>query len=141
MRLLPRNYSSNLFDDFFNDPFFTRAFDSSKTDLMKTDIKDQDDRYLLDIELPGFQKEDVHVELKDGYLTISASHTEEKDETDRKYIRKERHSGSCQRSFYIGNHVNQNDIKASFENGILKLSIPKQAPKAVEDTHNYIPIE
>lgn len=143
MRLLPRNYAMNLFDDFFNDPFFSRSFEDSKSALMKTDIKDQGDSYLLDIEIPGFKKEDVRAELKNGYLTISASHTEEKEENDEanRYVRKERYSGSCQRSFYVGENIRQEDIKAAFENGILKLSVPKQAPKAIEETHNYIPIE
>lgn len=143
MRLLPRNYAMNLFDDFFNDPFFSRSFEDSKNALMKTDIKDQGDSYLLDIEIPGFKKEDVRAELKNGYLTISASHTEEKEENDEanRYVRKERYSGSCQRSFYVGENIRQEDIKAGFENGILKLSVPKQAPKAIEETHNYIPIE
>lgn len=143
MRLLPRNYASNLFDDFFNDPFFNHSFDSAKTALMKTDIQDQGDTYLLDIELPGFKKEDVRAELKNGYLTISASREENSEEKDEKqnFVRRERYSGSCQRSFYVGEQIRQEDIKAGFENGILKLVVPKNAPKQVEETHNYIPIE
>ena len=110
--------------------------------VMKTDIKENDKGYELDVDLPGYKKEDVKAELKDGYLTISASNDntkEEKDE-DGKYIRKERYTGSVSRSFYVGKYVTEEDIHAKFENGILKLSVPKvDAPKVEEN--KYISIE
>ncbi len=139
-----RNYELDLFDDFFNDPFFTgnsrRQPDYS---LMRTDIHDDGTSYHLNMELPGFKKEDIQAELKDGYLTISASHEDNKDEKDEKgkLIRQERYSGSCKRSFYVGDALKQEDIKASFENGVLSLQFPKEAPKPVEEAPRYIPIE
>lgn len=136
-----RNYGFDLFDDFFNDSFFTAPVRANNT-LMRTDIKDNGTDYLLDVELPGFKKEDIKAELKDGYMTISASHEDSKDEKDAdgKLIRQERYSGSCKRSFYVGEDVKQEDIKASFENGVLKLQFPKEAPKAIEETPKYIQI-
>ena len=90
----------------------------------------------------SFKKEDIRAELKDGYLTIAATHDDQKNEKDAsgKVIRQERYSGSCRRSFYVGNGLKQEDIKANFENGILKLMFPKEAPKAVEEAPKYIPI-
>lgn len=136
-----RNYGSNLFDEFFNDPFFTSSSERSSS-LMKTDIQDTGDTYILEMELPGYKKEDVHAELKNGYLTILAETSTSNDQKDSEggYIRKERYSGSCKRSFYVGPDLRQEDIKASFDNGILKLSVPKEVPKQVEEKH-YIAIE
>ncbi len=137
MLLTKRN---SLFDDFFNDPFFTDAY-HNKQSLMKTDIEDNGNGYVIDMELPGYKKEDVRAELKDGYLTISANTVSENEEKDQKnYIRRERYSGSVKRSFYVGSALKQDDIKASFENGILKLVVPKEAPKQIEENH-YISIE
>lgn len=138
-----RNYGYDLFDNFFNDSFFSAPFGRTETSLMRTDVKDDGSNYLLETELPGFKKEDIKAELKDGYLTISATHTESREEKDAgdKLIRQERYSGSCKRSFYVGDHLTHEDIKAAFENGILKLCFPKEAPKAIEDTPKYIPIE
>ena len=137
MLLTRRN---SLFDDFFNDPFFTDAY-HNKQSLMKTDIEDNGNGYVIDMELPGYKKEDVRAELKDGYLTISANTVSENEEKDQKnYIRRERYSGSVKRSFYVGSGLKQDDIKASFENGILKLVVPKEAPKQIEENH-YITIE
>lgn len=110
---------------------------------MKTDIKEKDKEYEVDIELPGYKKEDVKAELKDGYLTISAAKnvsTEDKKE-DGKYIRKERFSGNVSRSFYVGEDMTQEDIHAKFEDGILKLTVPKKEAKKVEDKKSYITIE
>lgn len=138
-----RNYGFNLFDDFFNDPFFSTTLNRTSSNMMKTDIQDNGTDYLLDVELPGFKKEDIKAELKDGYLTISADRdetNEEKDENN-KFIRKERFTGSCKRSFYVGDQMKQEDIRASFDNGILKLQFPKEAPKAIEASPSYIPIE
>ena len=119
----------NLFDDFFTNDF------SSNSSVMKTDIVEKDGNYELNIELPGVKKEDIQMELKDGYLKITAAHnsnTEDKDK-EGKIIRKERVSGSYSRSFYVG-------VKASFGNGELKVTVPKEAPKQVEE-NKFIPIE
>lgn len=111
--------------------------------LMKTDIKEQGDCYELDIDLPGYKKEDIDVEVKDGYLSISASkesETEEKDE-EGTYIRKERFSGKSSRSFYIGEDVNENDIKAKFDNGVLKIKAPKKVEQPQLEEKKTIAIE
>ena len=110
---------------------------------MKTDIKDMEGSYELDIDLPGFKKEDITAELKDGYLNISATSNSSKDEkdSDGKYIRRERYSGSCSRSFYVGEAVTKEDIKARFEDGILKLSVPKMENKPAVEEKKYISIE
>lgn len=110
---------------------------------MKTDIQEADNKYLLDIELPGFHKEDIHAELKDGYLTVTATRNEKKEDTDNKgnYLRRERFTGTCKRSFYVGENITQEDIQAGFENGILRLSIPKEAPKTIEEKPKYITIQ
>jgi len=137
------NRSFDLFDDFFNDPFFTVSPGKSFDSMMKTDIQDNGSDYLLEVELPGFRKEDIKAELKDGYLTISAAREENKEEKDKnnKFVRRERFTGSCRRSFYVGESITQEDMKAAFENGILKIQFPKEAPKAIDDSPAYIPIE
>ena len=137
-----RHTGFDLFDDFFNDPFFTAPVSQPMNTIMRTDVKDDGSNYLLDIELPGFKKEDIRAELKDGYLTISASRQDNKDEKDKngKVIRQERYSGSCKRSFYVGETLKQEDIHAHFENGILKLMFPKDAPQAVDEAPRYIEI-
>lgn len=128
--------------DGFAFPTANWNYAKNTANVMKTDIKENDKGYELDVDLPGYKKEDVKAELKDGYLTISASNDntkEEKDE-DGKYIRKERYTGSVSRSFYVGKYVTEEDIHAKFENGILKLSVPKvDAPKVEEN--KYISIE
>ena len=143
--LMPSIFGENLFDDFMDGFAFPTAnwnYAKNTANVMKTDIKENDKGYELDFDLPGYKKEDVKAELKDGYLTISASNDntkEEKDE-DGKYIRKERYTGSVSRSFYVGKYVTEEDIHAKFENGILKLSVPKvDAPKVEEN--KYISIE
>ena len=109
---------------------------------MKTDIRETETGYELDIDLPGYTKDDVKLSLKDGYLTVSAAKTENKDEKDSegKYIRRERYSGSMNRTFFVGNAVTAEEVHAKFEDGILKLAVPKKDPKAVE-TRNFIAIE
>ena len=109
---------------------------------MKTDIRETDNGFELDIDLPGFKKDDVSAELKNGYLTISAAKGLDKDEKDKegRYIRRERYTGNCTRSFYIGEQVRQEDIKAKFEDGILKIAFPKQDQKKMEE-NRYIAIE
>ena len=110
---------------------------------MKTDVRDTKDGYELDIDMPGFAKEDIKAELKDGYLTISAASKKDNDQKDEngKYIRRERYAGSCSRSFYVGDQISQEDVKAKFENGILKLSIPKKEEKPAVEENKYISIE
>ena len=133
----------NFFNDFFKDSFFESPFDHSTTQVMRTDVHENDSNYLVEVELPGYNKEDIKADLKDGYLTITASHEENQEEKDKKgnCIRKERYTGSCHRSIYIGDHLTQEDIKASFKDGVLHLSIPKDAPKEIEDQAKYITIE
>ena len=133
--LMPSIFGENLFDDWMNFPF--RNFNTNS--LMKTDIRETDGSFELDIDMPGFNKEDLKAELKEGYLTISASTNKDNGEKDEngKYIRRERYVGSCSRSFYVGEEIKQDDIKAKFENGILKISVPKKEaqPKVEEDKH------
>lgn len=137
-----RNFGFDVFDDFFNDPFFSSSFNRQDASMMKTDVKDDGTNYQLAVDLPGFQKEDIKAELKDGYLTIAASHEENKDEKDEhgKYVRRERYTGSCRRAFFVGDAMKQEDIQAAFENGVLRLQFPKEAPKAVEAAPQYIQI-
>lgn len=134
MLLANRNFN-NLFDDMFNDPFFSRPFENSSSQIMKTDIHEKDGNYFIEMDLPGFAKEDIKADLKDGYLTISASKDETKEEKDEKgnCIRKERYTGSCNRSFYVGGQITQDDIKAAFKDGVLCLQVPKEVPKAIEE--------
>jgi HSP20 family molecular chaperone IbpA len=143
MLLARKNNNYNLWEDFFNDPFFGNPLSTEKSSFMHTDIIDDEDHYTLHIELPGFQKEDIQAELKEGYLTISAQKNDKQDEKDKKgnYIRRERFTGSCRRSFYVGDAVSQEDISASFKDGILCLTVPKEVPKAVEEKAKYIAIE
>ena len=139
--LMPSIFGENLFDNFFDFPFRGQAADASG--LMNTDIKDTDSGYEITMNLPGVKKEDVKAELKDGYMTISAVTNSSKDEKDEKgqYIRRERYSGSCSRSFYVGEDVTEADIKAKFENGTLQLLIPKKEEKAAVENKKYIAIE
>ena len=137
-------FVSDFFDD-FGDMF--RCMQSFVKDNraynMSTDVKEFEDHYELDMELPGFAKEDVKAELKDGYLTISAKHDESKDEKNEegKFIRKERYYGESKRSFYVGKNIHKDDIKANFENGILKLNVPKVEAKPEVGEDNFISIE
>ena len=147
--MLPTIFGENLFDDFMDDAFERNFFGSRNPlygkhskNLMKTDVKETDNGYELDIDLPGFKKDEITAHLEDGYLTVSAAKGVDKDEKDKegRYIRRERYSGSMTRSFYVGNAVTEQDIKAKYEDGILSLSIPKKDPKAVE-AKKYIAIE
>ncbi len=142
MLLANRHY--NLFDEMFKDPFFTRSYDSASTStqIMRTDVHDKDGNYVIEMELPGYAKEDIKADLKDGYLTISATKNETKEEKDAKgnCIRKERYTGSCNRSFYVGDQVTQEDIKASFKDGVLALQVPKEIQK-IEEQPKLITIE
>lgn len=137
--LMPSIFGENLFDDFMDFPFGGKKINT----MMKTDIRDTDSSYELDIDMPGFKKENIKAQLKDGYLTISASTSANNDEQDKdgRYIRRERYAGSCSRSFYVGEGVKEEDIRAKFENGILKLSIPKVENKPQVEEQKYIAIE
>ena len=147
---MPSIFGENLFDDDWMDFPFERDFWGRKNPLygknankiMKTDIREHDGGYELDVDLPGFKKDEINVEFENGYLTISAAKGLDKDEQDKKgkYIRRERYAGAMQRSFYVGDEVTQEDIKARFEDGILRLSIPKKDAQAVE-TKKTIAIE
>lgn len=138
------DFVSDFFDG-FGDMFrsFPSYVKSNSSYSMSTDVKEFDDHYQLDMELPGFNKEDIKAELKNGYLTISAKHDESNDEKNEegKYIRKERYYGECRRSFYVGNNMTKEDIKANFENGILKLNVPKAEAKPEVEADNFISIE
>ena len=145
MKLVPRNNNlgfslfDNMFDDMFRNPFFES---SNNTRLMKTDIQEKDDKYILDMDLPGYDKEDIKAQLKDGYLTITAQKNISNDDKDEKgnYIRRERYCGKCSRSFYLGDSIKEEDIKANFNNGILQLSFPKDVARKDEET-KYITID
>ena len=146
--LLPSIFGEDLFDDMmdfpFEDEFFGRKnplYGKRAKNLMKTDVKETENGYELDIDLPGFKKDEIKAELKEGYLTISAAKNVNNDEKkDGKYIRQERFTGNVSRSFYVGKNLTQEDIHAKFENGILTLDIPKKDQKQVEE-NRYVTIE
>ena len=148
--MMPSLFGENLFDDDWMDFPFEREFFGKRNPLygknaknmMKTDIRETDDSYEVDIDLPGFKKDEISATLEDGYLTISAAKGLDKDEKDKegKYIRQERYAGAMSRSFYVGTGITQEDVKAKYENGILKLTVPKKQPETVEKK-NYIAIE
>ena len=151
--MMPSIFGEDLFDEFMDGfPFYDdsdmkklekKLYGHHAKNLMKTDIKEDDPSYELEMDLPGFKKEEVKVSLKDGYLTIAAAKGLDQDEKEKetgKYIRKERYAGACERSFYVGENHTEEDIKAKFKHGILTLTIPKKEAKAVEE-NNYIAIE
>ena len=148
--MLPSIFGENLFDDFFTDPFGMMVmpqrhdplYGKHSKNLMKTDVRETEDSYELDVDLPGFKKDEVTVDLQDGYLTISAAKGLDKDASDKKgkFLRQERYAGSMSRSFYVGDDVESADISAKFEDGILKISVPKAAPKELPK-HTTIAIE
>ena len=147
--LRPSIFNDNLFDDFFEFPFFDdraerKLYGHNAKNIMKTDITEHKDGYELEIDLPGFHKDEIQAELKDGYLTISAAkqlNQDEKEKESGKYIRRERYSGSCQRSFYVGDEITQEDIKAEFKHGILKLCVPKKEAKPEVEQRKFVSIE
>lgn len=148
--MLPSIFGENLFDDFFTDPFGMMVmpqrhdplYGKHSKNLMKTDVRETEDSYELDVDLPGFKKDEVTVDLQDGYLTISAAKGLDKDASDKKgkFLRQERYAGSMSRSFYVGDDVESADVSAKFEDGILKISVPKAAPKELPK-HTTIAIE
>jgi len=147
--MMPSVFGESLFDDFMDFPFEKEFFSHRNPlcgkharNIMKTDIRELDKSYEMDIDLPGFKKDDVSAKLENGYLTITAAKGLDKDEKNDQgvYIRRERYAGQCSRTFYVGEGVKQEDIKAKFEDGILKITVPKVEPKKVEDK-KYIAIE
>ena len=151
--MMPSIFGENLFDDFdswFSDPVEKRFFGKKNPlygkhakNLMKTDVKETEKGYEVDMDLPGFKKDEIQMELNDGVLTISAAKGLDKDEEDKKgnYIRKERYAGSMSRSFYVGKHVTVEDVHPKYESGILSFSVPKAEAKPVEEKKHYISIE
>ena len=144
--LMPSIFGENLFDDFFDDfarPYKVTTGYTQPANIMKTDVKETENAYEIDIDLPGFKKDEIQMELKDGVLTVSAAKGLDKDEEDKKgnYIRKERYAGSMSRSFYVGKYVTVEDVHPKYENGILSFSVPKEEAKPVEEKKNYISIE
>ena len=144
--LMPSIFGENLFNDDWMDFGFPEVdkalYGKHANNVMKTDVKETDTGYEVDIDLPGFKKDEINAQLDNGYLTISAAKGLDKDEKDKKgkYIRKERYAGAMSRSFYVGEGVTQEDIKAKYEDDILRLSVPKKEAKAVENK-KYIAIE
>ena len=136
MMLVP-NRDFDLFDDIFGDSFFRK----SESKMMKTDIREDKDNYVIDIDLPGFDKKNIKIDITDGYLTINAKvNNEDNDSKKGKYIRKERYYGECSRSFYIGDEVKAENVKANFKNGILTLEVPKVENKGKLPEKKYIEI-
>ena len=152
--LMPSIFGEDLFDNFMKDfPFFDDNTESNVEkklygrrgkNLMKTDIKETEGGYELEMDLPGFTKDEIKVSLANGYMTISAAKGLDKDEQDKKsgrYIRKERYAGSCERSFYVGEDITEEDIKGEFKHGILKLFVPKKEAKPAVEQKKYVSIE
>ena len=139
MMMIPRrNHEFDLLEEMFKDPFFM----GGESKIMKTDIKEKKDKYLIDIDLPGYEKENIKLEIEDGYLTVHATIDSDKEEKEEgKYVRKERYMGSCSRSFYVGDEVKNEDIKASFKNGILRIEVPKKEEKEKLPEKKYIQID
>ncbi len=156
--MTPSIFGENLFDEFFDDFFELPAWDGRAmqkaqkklygrhaANMMKTDVQEHADHYEVDIDLPGFKKEELSLELKDGYLVINATKGLDKDEKEKKtgkFVRRERYAGSMSRSFYVGEEMKQEDIHAKYESGVLKLSIPKMDQKKPQvEEKKYIAIE
>ena len=140
---LPAVFGENMMDMFndFDRDFFRgfgrpehMLYGKNADRLMKTDVRELEDGYEVDVDMPGFKKEEIHLELQNGYLTISTEKTlENKEEQKGKVIRQERYSGAMQRSFYVGKLVTEEDIQAKFEDGVLRVTVPKKdAPKVPE---------
>ncbi len=150
---MPTVFGNDLFDDFFN--FFPyvddkefkntekKLYGKNADHIMKTDVKEMDDAYELEMDLPGFKKEEIQISLENGYMTINAVKGLDEDEKEKKtgkYIRRERYVGSCCRSFYVGENLTEEDIQAEFKHGILKLTIPKKDPKKEVKEKKYVAI-
>ena len=147
--MLPSIFGENLLDDWFDFPmekdFFggrNPLYGKHAKNLMKTDVRETENSYELDIDLPGFKKDEIQASVENGYLTISAAKGLDKDEKDKEgnYIRRERYAGECSRSFYVGDGLTESDIQARYEDGILKLSVPKQVAQSAPEK-KYISIQ
>ena len=156
MMMVPYMFNEALMDDLFSNDWehdFDRAmkaaaprgmFGKRAANVMKTDVRENKDSYDVFVDLPGFKKDEIKVSLEDGYLTIEAAKGLDEDEQEKKtgkYIRKERYAGACQRSFYVGDNLTQEDIKGEFKHGILTLNVPKKEAKPAVETNKYIAIE
>ncbi|MCI5504530.1 MAG: Hsp20/alpha crystallin family protein [Anaerobutyricum sp.] len=148
--LMPSIFGESLFDDFMDDFAFPRfnhtdrvLYGNNASNLMKTDVKETEDGYTVDIDLPGFKKDEIKLQLEKGYLTVSAAKNVNNDEKDKngKYVRRERFAGNVRRSFYVGEKVKEEEIHPKFENGILTFQLPKENKNAVEEKKHYIAIE
>ncbi|MCF2681155.1 Hsp20/alpha crystallin family protein [Faecalicatena contorta] len=144
--LMPSIFGERLFDDFMDDFDFPdidkKLYGKHAPHIMKTDVKEKDNTYEVDIDLPGFKKDEIRIQLENGYITVSAAKGLDKDEKDKdgKYIRRERYAGNVSRSFYVGDKVQKEDIHPKFENGILSFTVPKEQ-NTVEENSHYIAIE
>ena len=144
--LMPNIFGESLFDDFMDDFAFPdidkKLYGKHASHIMKTDVKEKDNIYEVDIDLPGFKKDEIQIQLENGYITVSAAKGLDKDEKDKdgKYIRRERYAGNVSRSFYVGDKVQKEDIHPKFENGILSFTVPKEQ-NTVEENSHYIAIE
>ena len=153
MMMMPSIFGENLFDDFWEFPFFDNSKEQKNIEkklyghhsknMMKTDIKETEKGYTIEMDLPGFKKDEVKVALENGYLTIAAAKGLDKDEKDKegKYIRRERYAGNMSRSFYVGKDITEKDIHGKYENGILMLDIPKKAPEKKVEEKKFVTIE
>ena len=141
--LMPSIFRNDLFDDLFDEVSRPVRRLTYASQVMKTDVRETENSFEFDIDLPGYKKQDVKAQLKDGYLTISAETKSEDGDKDEKgtYIRRERYYGSCERSFFVGEEISEEDIKAKFENGILKISVPKKLPEPKIEQERFISIE
>ncbi len=138
MMMIPRRNSFDLWEELFNDPFF----DSHESKIMRTDIKENDKDYCILIDLPGYEKEDIKIDVENGYLNVSATMNSKKEEKEHgKFVRRERYFGECSRSFYVGDELEAEDIKASFKNGTLRLEVPKKEETKEISQKKYIDIE
>lgn len=141
--LMPSIFSRDFMDDLFDMPQRTYAKSYSANVLMKTDIKESEEGFMVEMDLPGFCREDISAELKDGYLTVTATAKKAEENTSdkkEKYVQKERFHATCNRSFYVGDNMKQEDIKAKFENGVLTLQVPKKEEIPEEQTKKFITI-
>lgn len=136
MMMVPRKNNYGLLDDIFTDSFFGR----NDNKLMKTDIKETENNFLIMIDIPGYDKDNIKIEVDNGYLTVTAEESNETSDEEEKFVRKERYFGQCSRSFYVGEHITHEDVKASFKNGTLNINIPKKDNNQQKEKR-YVQIE
>lgn len=140
---MPSIFGEDLMDDFFNDNWFRSPAFTNNNGMMRTDVKQKDGNYELEMELPGFKKDDVQLSLENGYLNIRAAHNDNKDEKDKdgKIVRKERYTGAVERSFYVGDNITEDDVHAKFEDGMLLITLPDPEQKKPIENKKTIMIE